>query len=123
MPRDPEFPALPAGNHTVTIQSAAISRRDGNLWVELEVGSEKGVQHDAMACGDRGDVRRLATIFEVAGVGLGRNADGGISEAALAQLVGKRIGVVVRREQILGYAPAARFAAGQTEGMPPTIRC
>lgn len=95
---------LPVGNHVCTIKSAEVGKSSGGFpQVELEVEGEKGTRKDWLVYGDTGGygVRKVATLYRAVGVELsnGDQDEGGqLTSAAVARLVGKKVGVVVHLE-------------------------
>ena len=116
---------LPVGNHVVEITRAEGGRsRNGHPQITLEVGNALGTKKDWLVYSEKNGVSKVATLFEIAGVNL-LNTDqddtGALKEAKVAQLVGKKVGVVVREEpslkdpskmyaNIKGYVPVEAIA-------------
>jgi len=126
---------LPIGNYACEIVSASGGlNRNGNKEVQIEVSCAEGSRRDWLVYGTPNDtkgagVSKVATLFRVAGVQLvntDQEADGKLADAKVAQLVGKKVGVVVRKEKeedkyprVKGYVPVE---AVQSVAPPTTSR-
>lgn len=129
---------LPTGNYVVTIVTAEGGRSSNqNPQVEVDCSCDQGSRKDWLVYGSPNDtkgtgVSKVATLFRLAGVQLLNTdigPDGLIQPAKIAQLVGKQVGIVVRKEKdedkyprIAGYCPTdavkATAAAPATSGSP-----
>ena len=96
---------LPVGNHVVEITSAEGGRsKNGHPQITLEVGNELGTKKDWLVYSEKNGVSKVATLFEIAGVQLlntDQDETGALLAPKVAQLVGKKVGVVVREEPSL----------------------
>lgn len=112
---------LPTGNYVVTIVTAEGGRSSNqNPQIEVDCSCDQGSRKDWLVYGSPNDtkgtgVSKVATLFRLAGVQLLNTdvgPDGLISPTKIAQLVGKKVGIVVRKEKdddkyprIAGYCP------------------
>lgn len=118
---------LPVGNHVCTIESAESGDSKGGYpQIELEVSGEKGTRKDWLVYKEENGVRKVATLFRAAQVAISNDdqdeSTGKLKDEAVARLVGKKVGVIVREEEsykepgkmvprIKGYVDPAVIAA------------
>jgi hypothetical protein len=113
---------LGEGNHVVEVKEAGRSlSKNGGPQIALVIGNNLGEKKDWLTYSEKNGVSKVATLFRAAGVQL-LNADveedGQIAEAKVQQLIGKKVGAVLRNEpsfkdptkvyaEVQGYLPAA----------------
>lgn len=121
---------LGVGDYVTEITSASGGRnKNNNPEIQLEVGCLEGSRRDWLVYGSPNDtkgvgVSKVATLFRVAGVQLLNtdvNPDGTIKDEKVAQLVGRKVGTIVRKEKpedeyprVKGYVPPDEIAAVTT---------
>jgi len=119
---------LGIGDFVCEITSATSGRnKNNNPEVQVEVGCLEGSRRDWLVYGSPNDtkgigVRKVATLFGVAGVQLLNtdvSPDGTIKEEKVRQLLGKKVGVLVRKEKpedeyprIAGYVDPSAIQGG-----------
>jgi hypothetical protein len=117
----------------VTILKAEGSRtKKDNPQIELEVGNESGTLRDWLVYAEENGVRKVATLFRIAGIPL-RNTDqddsGELKDEVIEKLLAKKVGIVVVQEEsyskpgtmftgIKGYVPPEAIVKG--EAVPAT---